>query len=489
MMNLFKLSEQLKDLSKDQLVQEMKAPSGAVPQFLVMSELQRRSRMEREAMTAEPAAQTTVAQDTVAAAGAPQGGLAQMAQALAPKTDMAGNTGNTGIAAMVPPVQRMQTGGEVEGPNTSRLRNLIDLQRALEEARVQSDVNRQRVLRAAEPSIADVEPLRIRLPDGGRDITPVDEFSGLPSPMTEPGIGGVEPSLRPIMEPNLRPTMEDAALGLGVGGEFAVPSEGGGGIGLRDIGRFVVGDIPGRTREIAEGLGFGPAMTAAGIEPSDEVRERIRAERAAEEAAERIRGGRDVYEPEPAGAPPSARPDLLEDMSEAVAPPARETEDAPGGAGDGAGGAADLDRMYEQDRWLALARFGLGLMSSREPTLGGAIGEAGAGALDYMTGARESMLDRRMQERELALQEQALALRAAGDTGPNLNQMIQRLQDQQELLGTQLLTAETEAQRVATQERLNAIQTQLDALLGLPAVETTTPAVDARPGFFERLFN
>ena len=107
-MNLFQLQERIKDFSKDQLVKEMQQPSGAVPPFLVLSELQRRTRMEK-AFQAEQAQgqQSTVAQDAIAAAGVPQGGIADMARAMAPQTDMAGNTG-----AM--PVQNMQEGGEVE---------------------------------------------------------------------------------------------------------------------------------------------------------------------------------------------------------------------------------------------------------------------------------------------------------------------------------------------------------------------------------------
>jgi len=94
MMNMFQLQERIKDFSKDQLVREMQQPSGTVPQFLVLSELQRRTRMEK-AFQAEQAQgqQPTVAEDAVAAAGVPQGGIADMARAMAPQTDMAGNTG------------------------------------------------------------------------------------------------------------------------------------------------------------------------------------------------------------------------------------------------------------------------------------------------------------------------------------------------------------------------------------------------------------
>ena len=91
-MNLFELQERLKDFSQDQLVNEMRSPSGSAPQYLVLSELQRRKRIMQQEQAQMPQQQSTVAEDAVAAAGMPQGGLAQMAQALAPKTDMVQNT-------------------------------------------------------------------------------------------------------------------------------------------------------------------------------------------------------------------------------------------------------------------------------------------------------------------------------------------------------------------------------------------------------------
>lgn len=118
-MNMFEMQERLKDFSKDQLVQEMQMPSGTAPPFLVLTELQRRTRME-QAMKADGqgAPQSTVAEDAVASAGVPQGGLQQMAQALAPRTDMAQNDGAAPVAAM-------QEGGMVES-NAAQVQSVID---------------------------------------------------------------------------------------------------------------------------------------------------------------------------------------------------------------------------------------------------------------------------------------------------------------------------------------------------------------------------
>jgi hypothetical protein len=100
-MNLFEVQERLKDFSKDQLVGEMQTPSGTAPPYLVLSELQRRTRMEQSAAAAQGGApQTSVAEDAVVAAGVPQAGIAGMARALAPQTDVTQNTGATPVAAM-----------------------------------------------------------------------------------------------------------------------------------------------------------------------------------------------------------------------------------------------------------------------------------------------------------------------------------------------------------------------------------------------------
>lgn len=61
-MNIAAIASQLSRLPDQALVQEMRAPSGAIPQFLIMTELQRRQEMRRGASPGMPQ-QTTVAQD------------------------------------------------------------------------------------------------------------------------------------------------------------------------------------------------------------------------------------------------------------------------------------------------------------------------------------------------------------------------------------------------------------------------------------------
>ena len=120
-MNLFQLQERLKNFSQDQLVNEMRNPSGSAPQYLVLSELQRRRRIMQEEQAQMPQ-QASVAEEAVAAAGMPQGGLAQMAQAMAPQTDM---TQNTARMADGGEVRRMDVGGRATGLAAIN-RNLAD---------------------------------------------------------------------------------------------------------------------------------------------------------------------------------------------------------------------------------------------------------------------------------------------------------------------------------------------------------------------------
>ena len=50
-MNLIDIEDRLKDLSDQQLMQQMQRPDGMAPQFLVMSELKRRKEMRGRAPT------------------------------------------------------------------------------------------------------------------------------------------------------------------------------------------------------------------------------------------------------------------------------------------------------------------------------------------------------------------------------------------------------------------------------------------------------
>jgi hypothetical protein len=57
---------------------------------------------------------------------------------------------------------------------------------------------------------------------------------------------------------------------------------------------------------------------------------------------------------------------------------------------------ARAERRAKQDKWMALAQVGLGLMSSQQPTLAGAFGEAGLAGLESYRGARDAYEQERL---------------------------------------------------------------------------------------------
>jgi hypothetical protein len=95
------------------------------------------------------------------------------------------------------------------------------------------------------------------------------------------------------------------------------------------------------------------------------------------------------------------------------------------------------EKRAEQDKWMALAEAGMALMSSSQPTFGGALGEAGQAGLGALRAGTESaegdrlgllgaIEQSRMGREQMQLQRQAAAARAAsgsgggGDEGPPL---------------------------------------------------------------------
>ena len=95
MMNVIQIQDRLKSFSEDQLAKEMESPSGSAPQYLVLSEFNRRKRVKADYEQQQNAQQqsSTVAEDVLAASGMPQAGLGALAQNMAPKTDMVQNSG------------------------------------------------------------------------------------------------------------------------------------------------------------------------------------------------------------------------------------------------------------------------------------------------------------------------------------------------------------------------------------------------------------
>jgi hypothetical protein len=93
------------------------------------------------------------------------------------------------------------------------------------------------------------------------------------------------------------------------------------------------------------------------------------------------------------------------------------------------------ERRAEQDKWLALAQVGLGLMSSTQPTIGGALGEAGLAGLQSYQGARDEYETERLGlSKELAGIEAARAAQQAAAakarSGPTLQQTLNSINEE-----------------------------------------------------------
>jgi hypothetical protein len=142
----------------------------------------------------------------------------------------------------------------------------------------------------------------------------------------------------------------------------------------------------------------------------------------------------------------------------------------------GGGGAAtsEADDAFEQDKWLALAQAGLALMSSQQPTIGGAIGEAGLSgitALRQARGERDERIERQQAraDRLAAAAAEAEAAAAKGIiTGTERATYFKAAQDatkEAEDLALDLarggvagdlgITPYTEEEKAALQRRLN----------------------------------
>ena len=373
-MNLFELQERLKDFSQDQLVREMQAPTGTAPQFLVLSELQRRQRMMAEERAQMQQPQTTVAEDAIAAAGMPQGGLADMARAMAPQTDMEMNTA-------VQPVERMAEGGVVRmqpGGLAGISRDIRDFAPRL----------------PAEIAGVRREDFMLLSPEEQADIIQFED-----------------------------PTAEMRARGAEVFPEYDPQRTGQG---------FLIETLtPGRAAEVRASVAAArDAEAAAETEAVDDEElnpPELAIDQDEDEGTPRLsfgdqfgdvdpslvrRGGDEELtfgDIEPTGAlipfalPVGADEDTDADVEAVV---------------NGGGGAAApaMDDAFEQDKWLALAQAGLALMSSQQPTIGGAIGEAGLAGITALRTARGERDERIAAQQSRADRLAAAAARAERDT-------------------------------------------------------------------------
>jgi hypothetical protein len=107
------------------------------------------------------------------------------------------------------------------------------------------------------------------------------------------------------------------------------------------------------------------------------------------------------------------------------------------------------ERRAEQDKWLALAQVGLGLMSSTQPTIGGALGEAGLAGLQSYQGARDEYETERLGlSKELAGIASARASQRAAAAKASSGPTLKEINDNLEMLTTEVTGYDAEGNEV-----------------------------------------
>ena len=156
-----------------------------------------------------------------------------------------------------------------------------------------------------------------------------------------------------------------------------------------------------------------------------------------------------------------------------------------GGAGGGLEGQLsdmlkDMEKSREQDKWMSLAKMGMALMSSKQPTLGGALGEAGMAGMKDLQDSKKSYNKDKMTI--LALQQRIDASKRAAaskSTGLSASQSLTRglaiLKQGQDMMENAQINQDPMAA-----ERAQQLINYGNALMGIPNISSTgTGAIKA----------
>jgi len=335
-MNIIQLQDNLKNLSDQQLTQAIQMPSQDTPPYLVVSELNRRKKM-RDSFQAQQADQdkTTVAQDVVAAAGVPQEAASQMAQSLAPQTDMTNNTSIMSIPQGAP-MQSMASGG------------VIKLQTG-------TDEQRRAELKRRQLSFGNAVDDTIGAAKNAADWY----FLGLPQAGIERVASGLGDAAAYGI--GLIPGMEDVSMGIS---DLAAQSADNAQT-FYDEGMFpdyyrYEPTMPSDPR--VDGAPVADPKAQAAITAAKTAI-------AAKEAAKEVAASSSSSGGGGGGGGPSTPSTYEQALIEAL---------------------ANVEKRATQDKWMALAQMGLSLMSSQQPNFLAALGEAGTAAIPAFQSARDA---------------------------------------------------------------------------------------------------
>lgn len=135
----------------------------------------------------------------------------------------------------------------------------------------------------------------------------------------------------------------------------------------------------------------------------------------------------------------------------------------------------DMDKARDQDKWLALANTGLALMASKQPTLGGALGEAGMAGIKQLREGKKQYSKDKMTV--LALQQRIDAAKlAASSRASASNAALARLG----------LSIDKE-NRLASQAEMDRTLDKLNTLGGVDRIRVLQNADDLSPSEAQEL--
>jgi len=391
-MNLLQVQDDLKNFSQDQLVKEMQQPSGSTPQFLVLSELNRRKRVKGNFEARQAQNQPTVAEEAVASAGVPQSGMMGMPEAMAPQSAVSDGVGTSAPMKMASG-GLAQFGNEIREGMGQEIDPYLDGVQQEAESKFNVDLNNNKM-----GSIQQLPGPRI--PSINDELRPA-----IMRPFN-PGMGG-KGMPRPAVMPNpMRggPEMFNQAFGArrnyAEGGVIRAAD------GLRSYkDRMSDGDFfdyltPVENEEddtrfdrIAKGadrildaggnlipylgnriVGAGESVYDFFTDPigPDEKQTKVNEKDSLEEENAVIGDGNQNIVPSPKLNLTSGDENKTLSIEEELLKR-----------------QAGLDKSRNFDKYMALAQAGLGILASEKPTLAGAIGEGGMQGLDAFNAANK----------------------------------------------------------------------------------------------------
>jgi hypothetical protein len=398
MMNIIKVQDSLKNFSEDQLIKEMQQPTGNAPQFLVLSELNRRKRVKGDFEARQAENQPTVAEEAVAAAGVPQDQMMGMPEAMAPQSAV-----SEGVGTSAP--MKMATGGLAQFGQEIRSGMGQDIDPYLDGVQNEAEQKFGVQLGQLGQGNMNIQPSIYQQPmhrpgyRGPSQFAPQDP-RGPRIPDSMGGIGG-KGMPRPAVMPReyLR---GDVPFRGGAEMKYTTTSMADGGV-VRAANGLPDGEEQDKESYISK---FGSYIGDA-LFPSDEkIKEKVKrknpfgifelkspyTESVYEELRKEDKIKNEYNSTEDAKNIDQALNDTEYKPKEYEVQPEVEVDSANKPLTieeELLKRQAGLDKSKDFDKWMALAQAGMGILSSNSPTLAGAIGEGGTAGLTAFSEANK----------------------------------------------------------------------------------------------------